>query len=761
MAYELLRRRVVHVPRRFGIWLLFLVWVIIGVFVVQVVAPGAVMAGGMTRYLTWGFRLLWYIQATVILLYVGNLRREVSVDRVCRVMGWMFITIVFGGLLGVLAPRAIFPSLLEVLLPNHIAHIPFVAAQVHPNLAELQNADYGPASSRPSAPFPYANVWGLNYACFLPFFVAGWMGRGAGRRRYFGVCVMAVSVVPVIYSLNRGLWGALGALLVFAAIRSAMAGRLKLITFALCALTLTAVVLFVTPLGAQVENRFTNSQNSNDVRVQLTELGFAGMSETSPIVGFGTTRSVQSSFGSIAVGSTANCPLCTPPALGTQGHLLLVSFAQGWGGVALYYAFLGMIFLRYIRLKSPPATAALSVILIHVLTSPVYSADNLAILAIFCAVAVLWREALVAEEAGSRHSIPVAEPSLGGYSRFLRRHAVAILVPTVLAVVGAASWSLGEGSPSVATISVLIPPEPVYPGGDPWTRTLDTEAQFAYSAPVLEAMSRVAARPVAADDSGLSVTAIPNSRILNLSYQSMSPTTASAVVSAAAQSMLDSRNEYLRARQTRAFDGIDARSAAVNAALGTVDDEGTALDHFADYDVRSSRRALLKQTQYGLLASIAEIENQREQLSSTQLVGGRVLGPARVVVVTGPRTVRLASGLGLGLLVGLGVALLRELRGRRLSSSGRAAADLDVPVVNDMPSATRPEWLPATYLSVDDEFISCDAAARMGDGPVSDTGVQRIVLVCSDEANSVRARVTRDRLKAAGADVIGVSMCRT
>src|SRR3954463_5042113 len=67
MAWQLIRMRTVHVPRGFGGWLLFLVWVVLGGGVLWADAPGAENAGGFGRLLVFGYRMWLYAACTVIL----------------------------------------------------------------------------------------------------------------------------------------------------------------------------------------------------------------------------------------------------------------------------------------------------------------------------------------------------------------------------------------------------------------------------------------------------------------------------------------------------------------------------------------------------------------------------------------------------------------------------------------------------------------------------------------------------------------------
>ncbi len=114
MAIYLLRLRVIATPRSFGIWLLLLVWMLAGLFVLQVDAPGAVPGGSSSRYLTFAYRGGWYVVATIAMLYVINTRHVFSTSRVSGALSYAFLIFIAGGYLGILLPSLEFPSLLRV-----------------------------------------------------------------------------------------------------------------------------------------------------------------------------------------------------------------------------------------------------------------------------------------------------------------------------------------------------------------------------------------------------------------------------------------------------------------------------------------------------------------------------------------------------------------------------------------------------------------------------------------------------------------------
>jgi hypothetical protein len=121
MAIELMRRSPVRAPRWFGLWLVFLAWVLLGLITLWTHAPGTTYSAGLGRLIGFGLNYLWYISATIVLLYVYNLReRELSTVRVQRMVAFMFIVTALFGLAGTLAPSFEFKSLMEYVMPGGI-----------------------------------------------------------------------------------------------------------------------------------------------------------------------------------------------------------------------------------------------------------------------------------------------------------------------------------------------------------------------------------------------------------------------------------------------------------------------------------------------------------------------------------------------------------------------------------------------------------------------------------------------------------------
>jgi len=391
MAVQLFRRRPLRLPRGFGLWMLFLLCVAAGIFVLQASAPGSIQAdGGIGRFLTFGYRVAIYLAITVVLLYVGNLsERELPTRRIGRLLGYMFVLVVIGGLVGALLPRIEFTSAIEYLLPEGLRSNGFVQGLVHPRTSEIQMV-LGYAEERPVAPFRYANSWGANYSLFLPFFLVTWFAPDAGWRRSAAPVVLVASAIPVVYSLNRGLWAALGLGLVYVTIRLAMMGKVLVVYGLVTGLVVAAVLFVVSPLGTLASERLDNP-HSNERRSQLSSLTISSVVQGSPIIGYGTTRNVQGSFSSIAGGETAQCPGCGVPPLGTQGSFFAVVFFQGLAGLALFLGFFLVRFFRHWRDRNPWAVAGCAALVMFGVEMFVYDFGGAAYFSVMIAVAVMWR----------------------------------------------------------------------------------------------------------------------------------------------------------------------------------------------------------------------------------------------------------------------------------------------------------------------------------------------------------------------------------
>jgi len=656
MAYELAREKRVELPRGFLLWLLFLVWVFAGIFLLQVNAPGAVPGAQNTRYVTWAFRLMWYVGATVVMVYVITMRRRLPVQQLLQAFSWLFVTLTVGGLLGVLRPQVEVQSVLEILLPASIDSIPFVRDLIHPTVAQLYTND-GSLNPRPSAPFPYTNDWGVTYACLLPLFLISWFRKDAGWRRFAGPVVLLASLVPVIQSLNRGLWLALIGMGLYVMVRALFLGKVRFIAAGVGVLVALVAVVALSPLRGVVENRLQGEAPSNDSRYNLGTQSIATVTERSPIAGLGTTRDVSGSFTSIAVGSTAACPLCSPPALGTQGQLWLVMFAQGLVGLVFYLGFLLLQLVGHQRLRSGTVTAASCVLIGHFITMPFYGAIGPALFVIMAAIGLLTREAEVAGRAVNRWPWSKAAPltTTRDYSRVVRANAVLLIGTVTLGVFGGTIWQYFQEPSVVAEVRIVLPVEPSYDLSGTRALSLDTTAQYATGRDVVEAVREASDQPYAGVEDLVTVSALPNTRVLVLRIVAPTAQGAEAGAAAAAEQFLVERNTTLEDRQDEIIDTLDAQAATSAQGVSTID---TAIRLLVDTGVDRDSLSLLAAERIELVSTRDQFAQELAEAQGADLREGWVVKPGEARWLKDDWNLSLTTGALLGLLFGIGLVLV-------------------------------------------------------------------------------------------------------
>jgi hypothetical protein len=389
MALQLRRARPLRVPRGFAFWLCFLIAVLVSGLMLGRTAPDTLPHGAPTQLIAYTLRFLNYVGATVLLLYVVNMRGRGLTDR--RIVGCLaafFVVAVAGGLLGLAAPGFNFTSPFEWLLPQHLAENSYVRVLVHPAAAQNQDV-LGFTAPRPKAPFEYTNTWG-NVIGLLIVWFSVWAVRARGRGRVFAVIMLCIALIPIVNSLNRGLWVGLGLGLLLLAVRLAMSGKLATVIGLAAVVSTLAVVVMATPLATVVQERL-NHGHSNDIRSNLAEAAFKGATE-SPVIGWGTTREVRGSYQSIAVGTTSGCARCGNADIGSTGHFWLTIFAQGFVGMALYLGFFLSVLWFYRGQRTAIGIGAQMTIIMSLWFMFVYSAVGWPLALQMIAVGVLWRQ---------------------------------------------------------------------------------------------------------------------------------------------------------------------------------------------------------------------------------------------------------------------------------------------------------------------------------------------------------------------------------
>lgn len=364
LGAQLVFRRDLRVPKGFGLWLLYLLWV--GASALQ-------LQNFSSPYL---LRLEAYVSATGLFLWVYNSRPEdFPTTRAVKLLAGFWLITVAGGWLGVLVPYGEFTAPAEKLLPSSVV-LPLIA-QIHPAFSQVQNF-LGYPLGRPKAPFAYTNDWGAVYSLLAPFFFFGWLQAKDLAKRRRGMVLLGLSLVPVFISLNRGLGLGLGVALLNAATRSGDVARAARRVLA-ALLTLGLLLLLFTPLSTVVSQR-AETGHSNQGRDYLYGEAISAANH-SPILGYGNT---------IKVAPQANKIL---PPIGTQGHFWTVLVSQGWVGAAIFEAFLARMWFAT-RKRGPAVTFwAHTTLTVAIVLQFVYDLLPIELTLVFMVVALGLRDA--------------------------------------------------------------------------------------------------------------------------------------------------------------------------------------------------------------------------------------------------------------------------------------------------------------------------------------------------------------------------------
>jgi hypothetical protein len=399
--------RRIRVPPGFGLWLLFLLVVFIGAAALAATAPGTLTSPVSNRIISFGVRTIGYLGDTALLLFAGNLtERELPRRRLAWLLGLVALYVVVGGLVGVFFKHLHFTSPLAAIVPHRLqANNLVLHVQLHPAVSQLQSV-LGTAG-RPDAPFPYTNEWGNCLALLLPWLIARWWLRGTRRQRMIALAAIVLAIVPVIYSLDRGLWLGLIVIVGYLGFRLAAQGRLAVLGGLVTALVLAAVVIAITPLQGMISQRLANGASD----ASRGSLAVAAMVDAaaSPLIGYGDTRHQQGSVQSLSVGRSAKCPTCGERTIGGNGQLWLLLISDGFLGAGLYVGFFLYGFWRYRRDTTPYGLAGQLTLLGTFVFMFAYTATGAPLGFTMLAFAMLWRNAQARRQPAAR-----PEPELAG-----------------------------------------------------------------------------------------------------------------------------------------------------------------------------------------------------------------------------------------------------------------------------------------------------------------------------------------------------------
>jgi hypothetical protein len=328
-----------------------------------------------------GERLLGYAYRTVIIVFVvtafvyttrsaGQLTRGRIIDALTFV--WFF-TIV-AGLVAMIIPEVRLTTPMGLLLPDAVRSNDYVQDLFFPPMAEIQHPYGSPQTFvRPSAPFPYANSWGVAIVLLSPVAVAFFLKTRSVLMRVLVLVAFAAMIPPAIATGNRGMFAALGLSGVYVVVRMAVRDRAGPVI----SLGLLGLAGLGTLVASGLLERIAVRQEYGDSLGTRSSLYGETLQRVleSPLLGYGAPR-----------------PSAQPDiSLGTQGYVWMLLFSYGFVGLALFMAFLWGTTARTWRASGDIDLVLHSMLVAASVVVFVYGLDIMQLLTVVLVAAVLVR----------------------------------------------------------------------------------------------------------------------------------------------------------------------------------------------------------------------------------------------------------------------------------------------------------------------------------------------------------------------------------
>lgn len=346
---------------------------VLAAFVAWVVAC-AIMIDSAPRLLGYFYRLSILIVVAVAFLYAINATAHLTRRKVVSALTFLWFVTIVGGVVGMVFPEFRLSTPVGLLLPDSLTSNSYVHDLFFPPLAEIQHPFGSPTTFvRPSAPFPYANSWGVALVLLTPVAVARFLMASSKALRALIVVGLAVMLVPATASSNRGMFAALGLAGAYVVVRMAVRDRAApMITIALVG-AIGAAVLIANGVISQISTRQQYGQ-SIGVRLDLYRETFARTLH-SPLLGYGAPR--PSTVQEISVG--------------TQGYVWMLMFSFGFVGLILFVLFLWGSTLRSWQAPGDVGLVLHSVLVVASAVIVFYGLDIMQLLTIMLVAALLLR----------------------------------------------------------------------------------------------------------------------------------------------------------------------------------------------------------------------------------------------------------------------------------------------------------------------------------------------------------------------------------
>jgi O-antigen ligase len=365
MAAWLVAQRKVKLPRGFPLYAVFLCFVLASI----------VQIDSSDRLAGYLLRTSWYLAAGVLWLYLANTESKIGTRRLVSMVVVLWLATVVGGWLGILLPHTEFASPITSFLPDKVATNELVHSMITPGFAEVQHSFTG-TLTRPKAPYFYTNGWGSAMALLTPFAIGALSVQGVRPSRRIIKIGLAASVVPVLLSLNRGLWVLLTLGVLYTIMRRSRAGRTKGLLYIVLGLVVVGTLVIATPLGDPIRDALgSRTADSNERRTILYEETISRTME-SPFLGHGAPRPSEE----------------TEQSVGTHGQFWMVMFSHGFIAAGLWLTMFGVLVWRTRNPTTNLGMAVHVVLLLGMLEMFFYGQIPHQLFIVVLAVSVAYRE---------------------------------------------------------------------------------------------------------------------------------------------------------------------------------------------------------------------------------------------------------------------------------------------------------------------------------------------------------------------------------
>lgn len=345
MVLYLARAPGVRVPRGFGIWLAFLLWMTLS----------ASQLDTFGRLLGFSYRYLIYAASTVIFLYLYNARHHLTDRVVCGLITLFWAISVVGGYLGMAFPTTVVRTPLSYVLPGALVDNELVNHMVIRRLAQYNPDGWFDVAPRPSAPFLYTNNWGNVYSLLLPFVVL-YLLKSRGQRRFWVVlALIPLSFIPAAATLNRGMFLGLGVAAAYLSIRYLLLGNVKVLLAIATAGVVGVTAFGMTAWSDQIDDRVEDTSTTED-RAEIYAQTIVSVQD-SPLLGMGAPR-----------------PSANPniPPVGTHGQFWIVLHSHGVPGMLFFMGWFGAAFVAGLKRRDSLGLVANAALLVGLLETFYY-----------------------------------------------------------------------------------------------------------------------------------------------------------------------------------------------------------------------------------------------------------------------------------------------------------------------------------------------------------------------------------------------------